>query len=297
MLTVRSLVSLFDRFNRVNRARRTAEYYLAQWAPYVERFGELAAGELAPRHLLELKTSWHRLQAVQRCFRWAVEEMKLLPSNPFDKMRRPRPGGRRRVMARREEVLYRRRARPDMRRFLLCTWATAARPQEVRSFDWADLRWPGGQLDQEAALRAGLAYFELTDYKARDRRGDGLQTRLIPISARLGRLLWRLGRGQHKEGIIFLTDKGDAWDKEKLRLRMRRLRRKVDAPLQLRGERIVCYSWRHSTATEFADRGMQMHVLQELLGHANIRTTERYLHLSQMQLLRAWREFGARRRR
>jgi site-specific recombinase XerD len=44
------------------------------------------------------------------------------------------------------------------------------------------------------------------------------------------------------------------------------------------------HRWRHSYATSLLWRGADIHVVQRLLGHANIATTTRYLHLSDADL-------------
>jgi site-specific recombinase XerD len=47
------------------------------------------------------------------------------------------------------------------------------------------------------------------------------------------------------------------------------------------------HRWRHSYATSLLRRGVDIHVVQRLLGHANIATTTRYLHLSDADLTEA----------
>ena len=50
------------------------------------------------------------------------------------------------------------------------------------------------------------------------------------------------------------------------------------------GGRHFPHRWRHSYATSLLRRGVDIHVVQRLLGHANIATTTRYLHLSDADL-------------
>ena len=40
------------------------------------------------------------------------------------------------------------------------------------------------------------------------------------------------------------------------------------------------HRWRHSYATSLLRRGVDIHVVQRVMGHANIAMTTRYLHLS-----------------
>jgi len=47
------------------------------------------------------------------------------------------------------------------------------------------------------------------------------------------------------------------------------------------------HQWRHSYATSLVSRGEDIHVVQRLMGHSNIATTSRYLHLSDADLIEA----------
>jgi len=44
---------------------------------------------------------------------------------------------------------------------------------------------------------------------------------------------------------------------------------------------------RHSFASALVNEGMTLYDVKELLGHANIATTQRYAHLSQQRLMEA----------
>ncbi len=47
------------------------------------------------------------------------------------------------------------------------------------------------------------------------------------------------------------------------------------------------HRWRHGHATSLVRRGEDVHVVQRLMGHSNIATTTRYLHLSDADLIEA----------
>jgi site-specific recombinase XerD len=51
--------------------------------------------------------------------------------------------------------------------------------------------------------------------------------------------------------------------------------------------RHFAHRWRHSYATSLVRRGEDIHVVQGLMGHSNIATTSRYLHLSDADLIDA----------
>lgn len=287
-MLLRALCDRFDLFNRQNKKPKTAEYYRWQLQKVKLLWGDMEAADLKPAMMLELRCTWHLCAAVKRLYHWAFKEARLIETDPMADMVKPRRNKRKRTLDRGQTNVFLRGAKADFRRFMLAVRETAARPQEVRELDWLHLKWKGGYRQLVTELNAGRAYFELLEYKGRERRSNPDEPRIIPISPRLGRLLARLSRGRALNGLIFTTDKGAAWTRNSLRCRMRRLRDRVAVPHVLHGEKIVCYTLRHSKATELAGDGMQTSVLQLLLGHANINTTQRYVHLGKQQLLAEW---------
>ena len=49
---------------------------------------------------------------------------------------------------------------------------------------------------------------------------------------------------------------------------------------------VTCHTLRHSFATAMLENGVNIRVLQELMGHADVKTTERYTHVMDKDLSR-----------
>jgi len=53
----------------------------------------------------------------------------------------------------------------------------------------------------------------------------------------------------------------------------------------------VIYDWRHNWASRAATRGMPLPTLAAILGHANLRTVQRYIHVSQQDMAEAMERY------
>lgn len=120
--------------------------------------------------------------------------------------------------------------------------------------------------------------------------GKGDKEREVPVGRKaLGALKRYLSRrmelvsGETPEGALFLNYRGG-------RLSTRSLRRLFKEHLVRAGldTSITPHGLRHSFATHLLDSGADLRGIQELLGHANLATTQRYTHVSVDRLMQAY---------
>jgi len=84
---------------------------------------------------------------------------------------------------------------------------------------------------------------------------------------------------------LFLNHHGEPLGVRGLRFRLDRLRRAAGLP-----EGVSPHTLRHSFATHLLDGGADLRVVQELLGHESLATTQVYTHVSPARLRSAYRD-------
>lgn len=151
------------------------------------------------------------------------------------------------------------------------------------------------ELMYSSGLRATeLCNLELEDFKGSQvtvKCGKRGKTRTVPITQEAW--YWIESyieeyRGKD-EGYLFLTQMG------------RQIRRQylcaiiIDNSAKAGMKDVTPHTFRHACATHLLDRGADIRLIQEVLGHASISTTQRYTHLSSCKMQEMFQQFHPRR--
>jgi len=167
---------------------------------------------------------------------------------------------------------------------------------------------PAGLCDQailELAYASGLRLSELKSLRIEQLHleagflnviGKGNKERVVPVGKKAIEALEKyLTSGRPKlvkpksTGAVFLTSRGTAFASPTLWLRIKRRARRSGI-----GRNVTPHMLRHSFATHLLEHGADLRVIQELLGHANISTTEIYTHVAGSRLREVHRKFHPR---
>jgi len=141
------------------------------------------------------------------------------------------------------------------------------------------------------ALNLDLQYAKLA--------GKGRKERIVPFSDRariqLQHYLKRARatllqvRGADADHLVFVSYRGKQLTRDRIFQLVRHYARQVGID-----GKISPHILRHSFATHLLEGGADLRVVQELLGHSNITTTEIYTHLDQSRLKKVHRKFHPR---
>lgn len=127
--------------------------------------------------------------------------------------------------------------------------------------------------------------------------GKGGKERLVPLHQQAADAITayrtterpKLLRARDDPGYLFVSRNG----KKLARVELWRMVKRY-ARLAGIASRVTPHTLRHSFATHLLGRGADLRVVQELLGHARVETTEIYTHLNRRDLKEAHRKFHPR---
>jgi integrase/recombinase XerC len=114
--------------------------------------------------------------------------------------------------------------------------------------------------------------------------GKGRKERIVPLGTKaIEALRTYLGPREGSRGALFRNPRGG-------RLTVRSLHRIVQGRARTAGlpGRVTPHTLRHTFATHLLDAGADLRLIQELLGHARLATTQRYTHVSADRLAKVY---------
>ena len=205
-----------------------------------------------------------KLAAIRSCLAF-LSRRGGLAKNPAREVVPPRPAKRLASFLPIDEatLLLERPAAARDRAILEMLYATGARVAELCGLDLADLDRAGG------TVRV---------------RGKGAKERAIPVGdAALQAVDAYLRARADADGPLFRNVRGG-------RLTPRSVHRIVKARSRAAGltRRVTPHTLRHTFATHMLDAGADLRLIQDLLGHSRLSTTQRYTHVSADHLMRVY---------
>jgi len=218
---------------------------------------------------LTFRTQNTRLRALKGWFRWMARQNYIL-HNPASELMLPRLENR-------------------LPKYIL----TAEEAEQV--LQQPDIGGPEGLRDRailETFYSTGMRRIEVANLKLYDidaergavmiRLGKGKKDRLIPIGERALAWITKYTRdarpqllGGVEDGTVFLTELGEPFERKQLTSLVRTYLRKSKI-----GKMGGCHLWRHTVATLMLENGADIRIIQEMLGHSKLATTELYTRVS-----------------
>ncbi len=131
-------------------------------------------------------------------------------------------------------------------------------------------------------------------------RGKGNKERVVPLGGEAKRWLLEyiehsrpgLEKGYFNEGILFLNNKGRPLQRKGIWFILKKLAESVGL-----NKPVSPHTFRHSFATHLLEGGADLRIVQEMLGHVDISTTQIYTHLDSTYLKEVHSSFHPRARR
>lgn len=177
----------------------------------------------------------------------------------------------------------------------------------LQSIDPADI--PFGARDRailEMIYSSGLRVSELISLRAEQVdweenflriTGKGNKTRYVPLGGVAAKALGcylklarpKLLRNGRKADTLFLSNRGEKLTRDRIRQIIKERAKAAGLP-----ENVYPHILRHSFATHLLENGADLRVIQDMLGHASLSTTQIYTHVDQKRLVALHQNFHPR---
>lgn len=137
----------------------------------------------------------------------------------------------------------------------------------------------GSGLRVSEIIRLKIKDIDLAGLQLNIRQGKGQKDRISVIPEKLKDQITQLMSGKQADDYLITSERGGHLTERTAQIIFERA--KEMAGIQ---KEATFHSLRHSFATHLLENGVDVRYVQELLGHANIRTTQIYTHLTNLAL-------------
>lgn len=253
-----------------NYSPRTVEAYVGAVVKLAKHFmkspDQLTSEEVRAFqvHLLSKKTSWSQFNQIvcglRFFYRTTLGRPEVVAMLPYGKKPKTLPV----VLSVEEVAQLLAAAKPGRERILLTTaYACGLRIGELLSLQVTDI--------DSARMVVNV------------RQGKGAKDRQVPLSARLLVELRQWWCGHRTKPWLFPGMMGASRQRPMNVTHVQRTVKQIVRRAKLR-KKASMHTLRHSYATHLLEAGVDVVTLQKLLGHSDLSTTARYLHLSRRYL-------------
>jgi len=137
------------------------------------------------------------------------------------------------------------------------------------------LRYTGLRVAEACRLRKRDIDFERLIIRVEKGKGD--KDRYVPFPERMSKDLRHIFELYPKHDYVFVNrNTGQPYTPR----RFQQIAADVCKKAKIRDIRITPHTFRHALATELLNRGLDIRIVQEILGHESIMTTEVYTHIA-----------------
>lgn len=157
---------------------------------------------------------------------------------------------------------------------------------EIRDLAMFELFYSSGLRLNELVM-LDMADMDVTEGQLLIRFGKGNKQRLVPVGTKAVQAIekWLNYRPDTPASAIFISLRGQRLGRRSVELRLQKWCRKHALP-----EHVHPHMLRHSFASHLLESSQDIRAVQELLGHADISTTQIYTHLDFQHLARIYDE-------